>query len=271
MRSRQGSQEFTFQLLSLVVITLLVHAVYSLLVRPHAAAWMQEAARIRAEETAPDLPSPLSVILRDYEQEACFILCLWAIAIMGQKARRLRADISLLDREFVKGEAERRILPEDARDLSRQLQALPENQRRALLPRALLAALHRFEATRGVQDVAATVQALCAAEAERQESELGMIRYIAWAIPSVGFIGTVRGIGLALSKAQSAVEGDIGPVTENLGTAFNSTLIALCLSILLMFVVHQLQLQQERHVLDVQDYAEDHLVRRLHVLREEPA
>jgi biopolymer transport protein ExbB/TolQ len=65
------------------------------------------------------------------------------------------------------------------------------------------------------------------------------------------------------------VEGDIGPVTENLGTAFNSTLIALCLSILLMFTVHQLQLQQERHVLDVEDYAEEHLTRRLHVVREE--
>jgi biopolymer transport protein ExbB/TolQ len=269
MRSRHGGKEFRFQVASLVVISVLVHSAYALLIRPRADAWMKEAARVRAEQPMADLPSPLVVLLRDYEQEACFILCFWAIAIMGYKAQRLRSDIGLLDRTFVNLDEGKRVLPVDARDLSRQLQALPEDQRRALLPRALLAALHRFESTHSVQDVSDTVGALCAAEGERQESELGMIRYIAWAIPSIGFIGTVRGIGMALNKAQAAVEGDIGPVTENLGTAFNSTLIALCLSILLMFTVHQLQLQQERHVLDVEDYAEEHLIRRLHVVREE--
>ncbi len=36
-----------------------------------------------------------------------------------------------------------------------------------------------------------------------------MIRYISWAIPSIGFIGTVRGIGEALAQADKAVQGDI--------------------------------------------------------------
>jgi biopolymer transport protein ExbB/TolQ len=184
---------------------------------------------------------------------------------MGYKWRELSAHAGLLEQEFLQVGEGSRLLPEDARDVSRRVQGLPDDKRRALYPRALLAALHRFETTRNIQDVSETVTNLCVAEGERQESELSMIRYIAWAIPSIGFIGTVRGIGLALSKAQSAVEGDIGPVTLNLGTAFNSTLIALCLSILLMFVVHQLQLQQERYVLDVQDEAEQKLIRHLHV------
>ena len=71
-----------------------------------------------------------------------------------------------------------------------------------------------------------------------------MIRYIAWTIPSVGFIGTVRGIGQALSQAHLAVEGDITAITDSLGTAFNSTFIALLISIVVMFLVHQLQLLQ---------------------------
>lgn len=96
------------------------------------------------------------------------------------------------------------------------------------------------------------------------ESELSIIRYIAWAIPSVGFIGTVRGIGDALGKAHRAVEGDISGVTESLGVAFNSTLIALIISIVVMFVVHQLQLAQERFVLDAEAYCEEKLIRHLH-------
>ena len=106
-------------------------------------------------------------------------------------------------------------------------------------------------------------QTLVNAEAERLESELSMIRYIAWAIPSIGFIGTVRGIGQALTLAYRAVEGDISGVTESLGVAFNSTFFALLVSIFIMFLVHQLQLLQERLVFETSDYCDERLIRRL--------
>jgi len=268
MRSQAGQKEFHFQLLALAVIVVMTHAVYAWIIRPQAEAWSFAQAELSVEENAVATTPPLVMILKDYEQEACIILFLWALSIMGYKARQLKSHIALMDQDFVQVEEGHRILPEDARELTRRLQSLPNTEGRALLPRALLAALHRFESTRNIQDVSETVNQLCVAEGERQESELSMVRYIAWAIPSIGFIGTVRGIGLALSNAELAVEGDIGPVTENLGTAFNSTLIALVLSIFLMFAVHQLQLQQERYVLDVQDEAEHKLINQLHVTRE---
>ena len=42
---------------------------------------------------------------------------------------------------------------------------------------------------------------------------------------------------------------DITGVTESLGVAFNSTFIALVVSILIMFLLYQLQLLQERFIL----------------------
>jgi biopolymer transport protein ExbB/TolQ len=98
-------------------------------------------------------------------------------------------------------------------------------------------------------------------ESDRLDSELSMVRYIAWAIPSIGFIGTVRGIGDALGQAYKAVEGDISGVTVSLGVAFNSTFVALVLSIIIMFCLHQLQLAQERLVLNYQRYADSRLLR----------
>ena len=92
-----------------------------------------------------------------------------------------------------------------------------------------------------------------------------MVRYIAWAIPSIGFLGTVRGIGEALGQAYRAVEGDIAGVTASLGVAFNSTFIALVISIVLMFFMHQLQLIQERLVLDTHNYCDQRLLRHLQV------
>ena len=90
-----------------------------------------------------------------------------------------------------------------------------------------------------------------------------MVRYISWAIPSIGFIGTVRGIGDALGQAYKAVEGDISGVTVSLGVAFNSTFVALVLSIVIMFALHQLQLSQERLVLSTQRYVDKSLIRHL--------
>jgi biopolymer transport protein ExbB/TolQ len=134
-----------------------------------------------------------------------------------------------------------------------------------VLPRAALAALHRFGATGNIQDAAATAHAVGETESARLDSELAVLRYIAWAIPSFGFIGTVRGIGEALGMAQRAVEGDISGVTRSLGTAFNSTLVALLVSIVLMFLLHWLQREQEAFVLDTETWIDRHLVRHFRV------
>jgi len=82
---------------------------------------------------------------------------------------------------------------------------------------------------------------------------------------TIGFIGTVRGIGAALGQAHEAVQGDISGVTASLGVAFNSTFIALVISILIMFLMYQLQLLQERLVLDSQQYCDVNLMYNLQV------
>ena len=89
------------------------------------------------------------------------------------------------------------------------------------------------------------------------------VRYMVWILPTLGFIGTVRGIGEALAQADKAVQGDIAGVTQSLGVAFNSTFIALLISIFLMFLVHQLQLMQERLIFDGETYSNDKLIRHM--------
>ena len=152
---------------------------------------------------------------------------------------------------------------EDTRLLAERLARLPEPMQDYVLPRALQTTVERYAATGHVQDVSTAARAVCESEGERMESELSTIRYIAWAIPSVGFIGTVRGIGDALGQAHRAVEGDITSITESLGVAFNSTFVALVLSIVLMFFIHQVQRMQEQLALDSERYVDLWFIRRL--------
>jgi biopolymer transport protein ExbB/TolQ len=255
--------DLVYQLATLVLSFLVVHVPYTLVVRPRAQAVLEAQAREMRANPEYVQERDWYVIVKDPEQEWEFILCLWALAIMGAKWIRSSHERKLLDGDLVPLAPGSRILPEDAREYTRQVQALPEQERRLLLPRAALAALNRFRATRSIQDASATAREVCAAESDRLDSELAMIRYIAWAIPSIGFIGTVRGIGDALTQAHRAVQGDISGVTEALGVAFNSTFIALLLSLVLMFVLHQLQLKQERQELDTESYVDERLLANL--------
>lgn len=257
------SFEFIYQVFALILIIIAVHGVYVGIIRPRADAILARQAALLQEDKLQPTERSVYVVIRDYEQEACFILMFWALAIMIYKGVLIIRQRALLHTDLIPLAEGMRILPEDSRELSRQIQALPAYQRNSLLPRALLAALHRFGATRNIQDAAGATQEYCAQEGERLESELSMIRYIAWAIPSVGFIGTVRGIGDALGQAHLAIEGNIFGVTRSLGVAFNSTLVALLLSIVLMFLLHQLQLMQERYVLDAEAYCEEKLTSHL--------
>ncbi len=255
--------EFLYQIFALIISVIVVHTIYVTTVRPQAAEILAEQA-LRMEEEQNYTPErPIVVLIRDFEQETCFILMLWAFAIMGYKAYAAINERSLLQKNLLPVRDGVRILPEDTREYGRVLQSLPEKMRLMLLPRVMLSSLERFGSTRNVQDVSSVSNSLFEAESEQLESELSMIRYIAWAIPSVGFIGTVRGIGQALGEAHRAVEGDIAGVTENLGVAFNSTLVALLISIFVMFLVHQLQLLQERLVFDSQTYVDHNLIRHM--------
>ena len=124
--------------------------------------------------------------------------------------------------------------------------------------------LRRFKTTEDVQNAAQAIGESADSIATSLESGNGMVRYIIWAIPSIGFIGTVRGIGTALAQADEALAGDISGMVASLGVAFNSTLVALFISILLMFLMHLLNQAQDAMVLKTQHSCEKNLLTHLH-------
>jgi len=260
--------ELIYSLGTLIAIVVIVQSLYATLVRPHAAAILAEppvSISQSGQKVERDLRS-IWIIIKDYEQETAIILAAWSLALLAYQARAVARNRRLLEKRFVEVNEGHVVLPEDARTHGRPLEALPPEEREMLLPRTLMLALNRFGATRSVQDSADAVRDECEFELSRLDSQLSMIRFTAWAIPAIGFVGTVRGIGRALQEAQRAVTGDISGVTLGLGVTFNATLTALVLTILVMFCLHQLQQAQDRLVLDTRTYIDRHLIRHMRVL-----
>jgi biopolymer transport protein ExbB/TolQ len=262
-----GQGAFSFG--ALLLSALLVQSIYATVIRPRAAAILAEPvipqSELKAGQPVRHNLRSVFVILKDYEQEIALILAAWALALIGQQGVAVARNRRLLEKDYIELPEGHVILPDDARAYGRPIESLAPEEQEHLLPRALLVALNRFGATRSVQDSAEAVRAECENELDRLDAQLSMVRFTAWAIPAVGFVGTVRGIGRALQEAQGALHGDISGVTLGLGVTFNATLTALISCITVMFFLHQLQQAQDRLVLDARMYIDRRLIRNMRV------
>ena len=258
-----------YSIAALLLSVIVIHSIWTLIIRPRAEAVLSQRVVVTNSSNVKAQVLQLRsvyVILKDHEQEICVILCLWSLLLLGRQAQQTQKGRKLLDREYVKIADSQVVLPEDARVYSRPLEALPKDEQDGFLPRLLMVAYNRFGATRSVQDAAEAVRDECEFETASMDTKLSMVRFTAWAIPAVGFVGTVRGIGAALQEAQGAMGGDISGVTMGLGVTFNATLTALCSCIVVMFWMHQLQQFQDRLVLDARTYVDRQLLRKLRVV-----
>ena len=260
--------------LGLIASFIFVGAIYGILIRPSA-----NKADL-ANSFGVDVGSSFSsffVILKDYEQQMCLSLFLWGVMILIYKFVLLKNEAKTLGRfapesEGIDADPEVELLgesPSISRQRAGQLSTEIDNKselpdlRNKILPYVMARGLERYHITGSVPEATETIMGRLEVASEQQESELSMLRYLVWAIPSIGFIGTVRGIGVALQRADQALQGDISGVTSALGVAFNSTLVALFISILLMLLIHLLQGGQEGLILRLQTFCREQLIDKL--------
>lgn len=240
----------------LILSIIVVHLAYIGYVRPEADLLLET-----AKQAGQSSPRELVIVLKDYEQEICFILMIWGSFLILSKCRTILRNNYLFTVDLIEETPENGIVPELV--IEKLDSELSADRISAPLIQTLRAALWRYAGTRNVQNLSDAVESSVEALAVRQDAENSMIRYLIWAIPSIGFIGTVRGIGEALSLADKALAGDIAGMTNSLGVAFNSTLVALLISIFLMFLFHQLQRLQDGQIVDIQAYCDQYLLARI--------
>ena len=242
-------------IVALVIAIAAVHLLYIGYIRPEA----QLAFEV-AKQAGQSAPRDLVVILKDLEQEVCLILMFWGLFLILEKCRGIFHQHYLFSVNFLEGSTNEN---GDLKSVLETLEGLTIGVRETPLVKILMASLRRFIITNDVQDTSDAIDSSIEALGVKQEAENSMIRYLIWAIPSIGFIGTVRGIGQALSQADQALAGDIAGMTNSLGIAFNSTFVALLISIILMLFLHLLQWLQDRQIVKTQEYCEAFLVNRI--------
>lgn len=219
--------------------------------------------------TPPFTAERLQRMLLGPEQIACYAAFAWASFILLSRHLELRRQRRAFGLDLLPIEEDARILPEDARLWQRRINRLTAAGGPYLLSHLLEAALSKFAITRSPQEAGEIIRAQVDLELGRLSSSMATVNYLAWAIPALGFVGTVRGIGMALTLTPGAnveLQPFLDVTTRSLAVAFDTTLVALLLSLILMFLLHAQQGGEEALVLDCQQYCLDHLQGRLYHL-----
>lgn len=169
----------------------------------------------------------------------------WKAADVFAQLRRLRAD-------YLGPIPASRQPIETCTDLLRQLDErsanAPDDYRVGRLRAALEHTRHKGSAA-GLDE---ELKYLADQDAGRAYADYGLVRTIAWSIPILGFLGTVIGIAVALGNLEpEALAESMDTVRSGLAVAFDTTTLALALSIVLVFTQFFIDRQETRLLAEV--------------------
>ena len=121
---------------------------------------------------------------------------------------------------------------------------------------------------RNANDVGETLQVFQAQVATRKEAtegELEVVRYLTGAIVSLGFIGTLLGLSSSIGLSHLAkTDAGMSAVTASLNLAFDTTLVALVVGLLLNFMYHRYLRDVDTFYSRTRSYVIDNLISRIY-------
>lgn len=123
--------------------------------------------------------------------------------------------------------------------LGNRLQELPDWIHEHYLWQRLVSVLHSIHRTNSTTTVEDELKYLADLDLDRQQQRYSLVRILIWATPMLGFLGTVLGISQALGGINVGPDNNFQQMMDGLRgslyVAFDTTALALTLSMILMF------------------------------------
>lgn len=105
----------------------------------------------------------------------------------------------------------------------------------AALPDLIDAVLLQVMTTRSIEQSSGMLTAKLELLGHRIDLGYQVVRYLAWLVPTIGFVGTVVGIAIALAGIKDPQHLELTRITAGLAIAFYATILALIESAVIVF------------------------------------
>lgn len=199
-------------------------------------------------------------------------LFFWAIGMLVEKWFKIRRQQRGLLYDVLPTDLGDTISLDNLDRFVSHIRGLPRDAAGTFLVTRCLRGLEHFRVRKSAPDTATMLSSQSDIDASNVDSSYTMFHVFIWAIPILGFLGTVIGVSAAVGSFTGTLEGssDIGAmkaalkgITGGLATAFDTTLVALSMAMILTFPVSGLQKYEGDILGQVDEYTNENFLRRL--------
>ena len=196
----------------------------------------------------------------------------WCCAILFVKWRKIALQRRALRLDIVPTTSEFVLSPVTAGQIIARMYELVDNPRQFILLNRIERAVSNLKNLGRVSDVSAVMTMQADNDDQYVESSYTLLKGFIWAIPVLGFIGTVLGLsqavgGFGVVVGQGAgvekLKESLGGVTSGLAVAFETTLIALVAALGIQIIMTMIKKNEEDFLDECSDYCHRHIVSKL--------
>ena len=204
------------------------------------------------------------------------LLFFWGIVILGIKQRKLAYQRKALDLNAVPQGANFVLDRRTAVKVLDRLYKLVDKTSHFILLNRIERALSNLRNIGNISDVSNILRTQAEYDDEQIASSYKLVAGFVWAIPVLGFIGTVLGLGEAIGGFALALEKTAGgadstqdvtqkltQVLPGLATAFEVTFVALTLTLIVQLYMTHIQHEEAQFLDECNDYCHDKVVTKL--------
>ncbi len=205
-------------------------------------------------------------------QYAAVLLGFWAAVILSFKRLKLSIQRRALARPVVPENQHFVLTRDTAPDVLTRIHAIADFPDQFLVFRRILIALSSLKNLGRIGDVDEVLQSMADRDESASATSFGMLGGFLWAIPVLGFIGTVLGLASAIGNFSSLLSDEsevagiitsLREVTGGLSTAFETTLVALVIALFLQLWITIQKKAEEEFLDECQDYCLGQIVSRM--------
>ena len=196
----------------------------------------------------------------------------WSVAILLLKWQKLRLQRKALRVAIIPEAMDFVLSPRTVDDVMRQMYLQVEDPSHLLLFNRILTSLSNLRNLGRVTDVDEILRSQATTEESAMETTYSIIQGFLWAIPVLGFIGTVEGLSVAIggfgsvlaaANELSAIKDSLKDVTAVLSVAFETTMQGLVAALMLQLCVTDLKKSEEEFMEECSEYCTRNIVGRL--------
>ena len=199
-------------------------------------------------------------------------LFFWAATMLVGKLRKIRRQQRALLFDVLPSDIGEKITENNLDKFLEYISELPKNAVGSFLVTRCVRGLEHFRVRKSAADTATMLSSQSDLDAGSVDSSYTMFHVFIWAIPILGFLGTVIGVSSAVggftdtlssSSDMESLKVGLKSITGGLGTSFDTTLVALAMAMILTFPVSALQKREGDVIGEVDEYTNEYLLRRL--------